>query len=266
MAEGSNRMKRVDYKAGKSGVPFYGYIHEDFTELGGMYKERPAVIVLPGGGYIKLSPREEDPVVFSLFARGYNVFVLRYSVGDRIASPSYPEEEVAAAVSILKERSRELSIMPDAIFTLGFSAGGHAAASEACHWEKFGEKARPDGVILCYPVITMGEKGHQGSTDSLTHGNAALISYYSLETQVKETIPPVFIWHTASDASVPVENSLMFASSLIEHNAKLEMHIFPNGVHGLSTGKREVGKEEKRVQCWMDLACCFVEELTGFRG
>ena len=132
-------MKRVDFKAGRSGVPFYGYIHEDSVTLSSDFTERPAVIVLPGGGYTLLSPREEDPVVFTLFAAGYQVFVLRYSVGDKIASPSYPEEEIADGVSILRANAKELMTMENGIFTLGFSAGGHAAASEACHWEKFGK-------------------------------------------------------------------------------------------------------------------------------
>lgn len=259
-------MKRVDFKAGRSGVPFYGYIHEDSVTLSSDFTERPAVIVLPGGGYTLLSPREEDPVVFTLFAAGYQVFVLRYSVGDKIASPSYPEEEIADGVSMLRANAKELMIMEDGIFTLGFSAGGHAAASEACHWGKFGKEARPDGTILCYPVITMGSKGHAGSTENLTHGDAELISYYSLETQVPSSMPPVFIWHTATDASVPVENSLMFASAVIEAGGKLEMHIFPDGIHGLSCGRRETGKEARRVQCWVELAVRFIEDITGFRG
>ena len=257
------KMKRVDYQIGKNKVGFYGYIHEDISVEGGEYKLRPAMIVCPGGGYIKLSIREEDPVVFPLFAHGFNVFVLKYSVGDAIKT-SWPEEEAAEAISILRRDASLLDIDPKAIGIMGFSAGGHVAASIACHWKKFGASSKPDAAVLCYPVITMGEYGHQGSTDSLTGGDKALIDYYSLETQTDKDTSPCFIWHTFPDQSVPVMNALSFATALHKSGVETELHIYSRGIHGLSLGYRETGKEEKGVQSWMDLSLSWLDRLWNF--
>ena len=256
-------MKTVKYLIGANNVPFYGYIHEDGKALEGMYSERPAVIVCPGGGYIKLSPREEDPVVFPLFAHGYNVFVLKYSVGEAIRH-SYPEAEAALAIKTLRENASELMTDPGKIAIMGFSAGGHVAASIACHWKRFGKESRPDAAVLCYPVITMGEKGHLVSTESLTGGDESLKSYYSLETQTDSDTSPCFIWHTFTDQSVDVYNSLAFAQALHEHNVPVDLHVYSQGIHGLSLGYNETGVEEKGVQSWMDLAIFWLDRMWSF--
>ena len=256
-------MRRVDYHIGNNNAEFYGYIHEDISKEGGEYKLRPAVIVCPGGGYIRLSIREEDPVVFPLFAHGYNVFVLKYSVGDAIRT-SWPEEEAAEAVSILRRDASSLDIDQSAIAIMGFSAGGHVAASIACHWKKYGTESRPDAAVLCYPVITMGEYGHKMSTESLTGGNEELVRYYSLETQTDCDTSPCFIWHTFPDQSVDVQNSLSFASALHRSGVETELHIYSAGIHGLSLGYRETGKEEKAVQSWMDLAISWLDRRWDF--
>ncbi len=256
-------MRTVRYSIGANKAEFYGYIHEDMASVGGCYAKRPAVIVCPGGGYILLSIREEDPVVFPLFSHGYNVFVLKYSVGPAIRT-AWPEAEAAEAIAILRRDAEELMIDTDSIAIMGFSAGGHVAASAACHWEKYGKESRPDAAVLCYPVITMGPHGHQGSTDNLTGGDQELISYYSLETQVTERTAPCFVWHTFPDASVPVYNSLAFASALHEKGVCCELHVYSEGIHGLSLGHRETGKEEKAVQSWMALAISWIDRRWGF--
>ena len=258
-----SEMKTVKYLIGENKIPFYGYIHENMEDVGGLYSKRPAVIVCPGGGYIRLSIREEDPAVFPLFSHGYNVFVLKYSVGDEILH-SFPEEEAALAISTLKRGAEKLDIEADHIAILGFSAGGHVAASIACHWKKYGEEARPDAAVLCYPVITMGEHGHQGSTDTLTHGDERLKSYYSLETQTDEDTAPCFIWHTFPDQAVDVWNSLSFASALHRSGVETELHIYSEGPHGASLGYRETGEEVKAVQSWMDLLFGWLDRRWGF--
>ena len=258
-----SEMKTVKYLIGENKIPFYGYIHENMEDVGGLYSKRPAVIVCPGGGYTRLSIREEDPAVFPLFSHGYNVFVLKYSVGDEILH-SFPEEEAALAISTLKRDAEKLDIEADHIAILGFSAGGHVAASVACHWKKFGASSKPDAAVLCYPVITMGEYGHQGSTDSLTGGDKALIDYYSLETQTDKDTSPCFIWHTFPDQSVPVMNALSFATALHKSGVETELHIYSRGIHGLSLGYRETGKEEKGVQSWMELSLSWLDRLWNF--
>ncbi len=256
-------MRTVRYLIGGERRELIGYIHEDLYTLGGCYKKRPSVIVCPGGGYSFLSKREEDPVVFPLFSHGFNVFVLHYSVGDEIHS-SWPEEEAALAIAAIRRDSDSLDIESSKIAVMGFSAGAHVAASVSCHWKRYGDSSRPDAAVLCYPVITMGRYCHQGSRDMLTGGDERLIDYYSLENQVDEDTSPCFIWHTFSDDSVDVHNSLSFASALHEHGVDVELHIYDRGIHGLSLGYNETGKEEKAVQSWMDLCLSWLDRRWGF--
>ena len=256
-------MRTAKYLIGENKTELYGYIHDEQAQLEGCYGKRPCIIVCPGGAYRLLSPREEDPVVFPLFSHGYNVFVLKYSLKEDIRK-SRPEVEAAMAIRAIREDSEKLNTEPDKIAILGFSAGGHVAASIACHWKRYGELSRPNAAVLCYPVITMGENGHQESTENLTGGDERLISYYSMETQVDEDTAPCFIWHTIPDASVPFRPSVDFALSLVEHGVECELHLYPRGKHGLSLGYGETGVREKCVQSWLDLAFTFLDNLWDF--
>lgn len=257
-------MTIVRYGIGKASAELVCYIHDDLSQMGGAYRLRPAVIVFPGGGYNHLSPRESDPAALPVFAHGYNAFIMRYSVGED-ARRSIPEAEAAEAIALIRERHDELLTDPDAIAVMGFSAGGHAAASIACHWEAYGRASRPDAAILSYPVITMGPLGHKGSTDILTDGDPELVSYYSLENQVTPSVPPCFIWHTFTDETVDVRNSLMFAAALHENGVPCDLHVFSEGIHGLSLGYRETWNEAaENIQPWMDLAISWMDRLFGF--
>lgn len=211
-------------------------------------RRRPLVLILPGGGYRFLSFREEEPVAVRLLSMGYHAAVLRYSV----APVTFPAQllQVLAAIHTLRSHADEWHILPDKIIVMGFSAGGHAAASADVFWSKphyaslLGltiEQVRPDALALCYPVITSGPFAHQGSIDCLTGGkDSPYRDTVSLEKQVGRDVPPCFIWHTCADSAVPVENSMMFASALRKHKVPFEMHLFANGEHGLSLADSEV--------------------------
>ena len=240
-----------------------GYIHEDLTPFCETYLNRPVVIVCPGGAYMHLSPREKDPVVFPLFSAGYQVFVLEYSIGDAIKG-SEPEEELASSVAYIKNHHEELNVISDQIAVLGFSAGGHLAASLCCHWPKYGEESHPDCGILCYPVITMGEYKNERTTDTLCYGDSDRLEYFSLENQVTDKTSPCFIWHTTEDTSVPIQNSLLFVTSLVQHKIPFEYHVFEKGKHGLSLGRRETGPEEVYVQDWFNLAVSWLNRRWDF--
>jgi len=210
--------------------------------------KRPAVLVLPGGGYAFTSPREAEPIALQFNEAGYHAFVLDYSVAP--AKHPQPLLDASRAMCIIRENAEEWGIYPDKIAVCGFSAGGHLAASLGVHWDKkyLGNvegieigKNRPDALILCYPVITSGRYAHRGSFKNLLGENpdSDLLYEMSLEHHVSEKTPPAFIWHTFADAGVPVENSLLFAQALREKNIPFELHIYPEGVHGLSLATEE---------------------------
>ena len=224
------------------GAKLYTYIQDASASL--MVKKRPLMLICPGGGYNHLSDREAEPLAVRFLAMGMHVAVLRYSVTPAV----FPTQllELAAAMKLVHEYSEEWNVEEERIFVLGCSAGGHLVASLGVFWqeawlsEKSGVKKewlRPAGMILCYPVITSGEFAHRGSFDMLMKGQESveLLEQLSLEKHVTEQTPPAFIWHTASDASVPVENSLLFVSELHKHGVEVEFHMYPVGKHGLST-------------------------------
>ncbi len=211
---------------------------------------RRTVIVFPGGGYHFLSDREAEPIVFQFMAAGFNVFLLRYSVHPRVLGWN-PLTEASRAVKYVREHAAEYNTDPDHIFVCGFSAGGHLAASAGTLWNIpevrealgiDGEKVpeginRPTGTILSYPVITAGPFAHKGSFKNLS-GHDELtdedIEKYSLELHVDSSTSPAFMWHTFTDKTVPVQNSLLYASALAAAGVPFELHIYPEGHHGLA--------------------------------
>lgn len=221
-------------------VPFLtGYLHED-------NKERPCVLVVPGGAYYIASPTEAGIVALDFYHKGYQTFVLTYTTNllGTIPLKDQPMRDLARAVRIVRSRSKEYSIKPDCIATCGFSAGGHLTASEGVHYNDIEEKnplysnvsARPDAMLLCYPVITSGPYTHEGSMQNLLGANptADELKYMSLETQVTSQTPPSFLWQTVTDEVVPVENSYLFADACKKNCVSFAHHVFSQGPHGLS--------------------------------
>lgn len=239
-------------------------------------KDRPCILIMPGGGYNHLAKAKEgEALALKLCSMGYHAAVLEYSV----APAAYPTQllEVAAAVTILRSHAAEWHINPDKILVCGSSAGGHLAACYGCFWhedfvaEKTGvsdkELLRPNGMILCYPVITSGEKAHRGSFTCVCGDKYdELVDKLSIENQISEYTPKAFIWHTFADMSVPVENSLLLASALREHNIPFELHIYPVGKHGLgfadwSTQGADGQGIEPQCQSWTDLLKIWLEHF-----
>lgn len=224
------------------------YVQRESEELIRSHK-RPAVIICPGGAYRMKSDREAEVVALRYLAAGFHAFVLQYSV----APSRYPCAllELAESVALVRSRAEEWCVDPERIFVMGFSAGGHLAASLGTMWngellEKvlgetypFGngkKQWKPDGMILCYPVITMGKFTHQESRSLLLgeQDTEEMRRYLSLENQVTEKTVPAFLWHTQEDADVPVENTLQFVMALRREEIPFELHIYEKGCHGLS--------------------------------
>ena len=244
------------------------YIQEDYREMYGERK-RPLILVCPGGGYEHVSVREGEPIALNFMTAGCHAAVLWYDISKD--GVEHPQEimELAKAVSYIRENAEKYSIDTDKILVAGFSAGGHLAASLGCFWhEEWLEKEmnmpkesyKPNGLILAYPVITSGEYAHRGSFVNLmgSKASAELEAKLSLEKQVTSNVPPVFMWHTFEDGSVPLENSLMFASALKAAGVNFEYHVFPHGGHGYSLATTETAMpdlKEVEPQCeqWMQL-------------
>ncbi len=232
------------------------------------HRKRPLVLICPGGGYRFTSKREAEPIAMQLCAMGYHAAILYYSVAPAV----YPTAlwELADCVALLRSHADEWGIDADHIAVMGFSAGAHLAGCLGVFWNRskvMGElpldakEYQPNGLILCYPVITSGEHAHQGSFEHLLGENSQdekLRELLSLEKQVNEDVPPTFMWHTANDASVPVQNSLLMAAALAEHQVPVEYHLFREGIHGLGLAVAQTvspsGKElSEGASRWIDL-------------
>jgi acetyl esterase/lipase len=219
------------------------------------------VLICPGGAYEMLSPREAQPVARAFVKKGWAAAVLFYAIRTQESQPplgDLPLRQLGQAAGFLRERGCGKLVL------CGFSAGGHLAASLGVHWERMGFP-RPDGLILCYPVISAGAYAHEGSFRNLA--GAGDRSIWSLEDHVGRQVPPCFLWHTVTDPDVPVQNSLLFAQKLSAAGVRYEMHLYPRGVHGLSLATPEVDQPEKgrladpHIAGWMDLCGAWLESL-----
>ena len=223
-------------------------------------KKRPMIVIFPGGGYEFCSPREGEPIACEFNSMGYNAVVVNYTV-----NAPYPKALIDAsnAIVYVREHAEEWNTDSDRIFVCGFSAGAHLAGSIGIMSKK--EKAirrddamnRVNGMILCYPVITSGEFAHRGSFDAIEAKSTELLQKASLELQVDENTPPAFIWHTFADEAVLVENSILLAEAMRKHNIPFELHIYPDGVHGLALASEVTSDNGKYIvphaQGWINL-------------
>lgn len=226
-----------------------GWIHSTNGSSEMPQRLYPAVVICPGGGYEFVSDREAEPVAAPFYAAGYNTFILRYSTGAD-AGGLRPLCQLAALVEELRSRHEAYCTNPDQIAVCGFSAGAHLAASlgvlskEPAFLQAYGSDfpVRPDAMVLCYPVITADEHAHVGSIRNVSGAEPGTQAYrwFGLDAHVDGSTPPAFLWHTADDQSVPVENSLKMAAALSRAKVPFELHVFPEGIHGMSVCTQEV--------------------------
>ncbi len=226
---------------------------------------KTAVIIAPGGGYAHLSMQKEgEDIARWLNAHGVAGFVLKYRLGPNYHHPT-ELGDAQRAIRTVRSRAAEFGIAPDHIGMFGFSAGGHLTASAGTLYDQGPPanaddidklSARPDFLILAYPVITLEEPYlHKGSLKYLLGDtpDPALVQLLSPEKHVTKDTPPTFIYTTTDDGTVPVMNSVMFYSALIAAKVPAEMHIFAHGPHGtgLAPGFPDLKTWPDLLATWM---------------
>lgn len=235
-------------------------------------KPYPCMIVLPGGGYEGLSAQEANPVAGWLNGLGISAFVLHYSIAP--ARHPQPYYDVRRAIQWVRAHAADFNIDPNRVGVLGFSAGGHLAGSAATMWEDpdltIGDEldpvsCRPDLAVMCYPVVTAEpDVCHEGSVLNLMgdHPSEKAREQFCLEKRASSNTPPVFLWHTADDAAVPVDNAFLMAQALGRAGVDYELHIFPEGEHGLGLCSIDV-RRNHYVGRWRELCAQWLER-QGF--
>ena len=213
---------------------------------------RGAVIVLAGGGYFKKTAYEAFPVAEAIAEMGVSAFVLDYRIKpcDKMA----PSTDTSRAIRYVRSMGFEK------VAILGFSAGGNAVCTAATHYD-FGNpdssdpierySSRPDLFIPCYAVTSLIAHTHAGSVRNLLgdqSSSSEWLKYFSAEYNITRDTPPAFIWHCVDDPAVPVECALELAKQLSLKGIKYELHLFPDGGHGLG-----LANDNPSVRQWQTL-------------
>lgn len=229
----------------------------------------PAMLVIPGGGYGCVCMDSEGiPIARRFTELGFRCFTLTY----RVAPHHFPAplQDAVRAMKYIRGNAGKFHIDPRMIAVVGFSAGGHLAASLGTIWDTVdasdGDEFDavdpvPNAMALSYPVITGGEKAHRGSVDNWSGHKATAedISSFSLEKHVSEKTPPTFLWSTIEDTLVPCENSLLFFDAMRKAGRPCDLHIFPHGPHGM-----QLGYGRRDIALWPEMVKNFTTDTCGF--
>ncbi len=229
-------------------ITLTAYIPDISEEMKNM-KIKPSVLVLPGGAYKFCSDREAEPIALAYLAKGFNAFVLRYSLNEKSAFPT-PLNDASKALKFIRDNAAEFYTDPQKIAVIGFSAGGHLAAALSTMSDD-----KPNACILGYPCIL-------SSTSPILASPVESVTDY-----VTDKTPPTFIFAASNDGAVPIENSLSYAEALNRNGISFELHIFEDGDHGFSLGTDVVcSTEVLQERCkpntyWLDRSVQWLKKL-----
>lgn len=238
---------------------------------------RRGILIFPGGAYEFVSEREKDPIALRFNTLGYIAFTLAYSVTSKYPGPLYPipQLEALAAVDYIKKHAEEFNIDKDNLTLMGFSAGGHLASSYPIASEDDSllsllklskEDAKVHNLVLGYPVISLADFTHLGTSKNLTGSDMELKRKISANHMMNENYPRTFIWTTKDDDVVPYQNSTMLVEQLEKFNIPHELKIYETGPHGLSLATKELnkwfeGKLDPEIRHWVELADDFLRKF-----
>jgi len=223
-----------------------------------------AVMICPGGGYGILAASHEGSDFAKWFnERGISAFVLKYRLPNEKAMThqhEVPLMDAMQGMKLIRQHAGKWNIDLNKIGVMGFSAGGHLAATLSTHYnmgEKASEEAKPNFSMLIYPVISLSpELAHGGSRDNLLGPEKSdeLVKYYSNEMQVSAKTPPAFLVHAMDDGAVPAENSIEYYLALKKLKIPAEMHLYPIGGHGYgfrTEGKGSLANWPAAMEGWL---------------
>lgn len=251
----------------------YAYVADNSRAIDADRKH-PAMLVIPGGGYGMTSDREAEPVALEYLANNFNSFVLRYSCAP-VRHP-YQLAEAIMAMNYIRLNAAELNCNPDMVAAVGFSAGGHLCAMLGSIWDDRSANkifrsrinAKPNAIILAYPVITSSGRTHMGSFFNLCgEENKKLQKKLDITALVNEKSSPAFIWSTYTDEAVPCRNALLAATAYESVGVPFSLHIWGSGQHGLSLANvcvygnaSMLDSATPSVSSWVDLSLEWLKE------
>lgn len=273
--------EKINLEQNDPNVYLDAYIADEIADL-----TRKAILVIPGGAYWDVcADREGEPIAMAFLPYGYNAFVLHYSTAG-FSEKTFPVQLIQAskAMKHIKDHAQEYHIDADQVFVVGFSAGGHLAGSLGTMWHKkevyeavdmpYGYN-KPAGMMLIYPVVTgIEDFGHHDSFYNLLGSKEPTqeqLQMCSLEKNVDDRTVPAFLVHTSNDQLVDVQNSLVLAQAFAQAGLKYEMHVYPDGPHGVALGNQitrcGVAKwENPNIAKWVENAAIWAEEIRDEMG
>jgi acetyl esterase/lipase len=263
------KTERIDLVAGRPDVWMDTYIAEPMKNF-----IRKALLIIPGGAYEYCSARESEPVAQAFMPYGYNAFVLHYTVGVD-SGRAFPTQLIEATLAIkhIKDHADEYGIDPEELFVVGFSAGGHLAGAVATMWKSEAVRAavdmpygynKPKGAMLIYPMTSPDYSNCErytkawGTLLGCENPTQEQLDSAAVEKHVDADSVPAFIMHTYTDPTVDVRNVMVLGKAYAEAGIPFEMHVFPNGGHGLGLAKNNPAAAQ-----WAELCRDWLKRL-GF--